>query len=35
MKLLEAFDPQLSSTSEAIESDTKINEVRIGIKSKS
>ena len=29
-KLLEAFDPQLSSTSEATESNTEINEASIG-----
>ena len=34
-KLLEYFDPQPSSTSEAIESNTEINEISIGGKSKS
>ena len=34
-KLLEAFDPQPSSTSEAIESYIEINEASIGGKSKS
>ena len=34
-KLLEDFEPQPSSTSEAIKSDTKINETSIGGKSKS
>ena len=33
-KLLETFDPQPSSTSEAIESDTEFNEASIGGKLK-